>query len=248
MIKKVYRAKISNVLILYTLSIVSTEVRADEWLTQFYIGDAFTQKHDAQVNLPDAGISATHKALAFDSAIMIGLRETYWFSFCHYLGLGFDVTHFFGPNQKEQDSLTTLCINGDGCSTPVEHIQKFNNNVTTLGLDFAFRYSLRVRQQQLQPYVAVGPALFTAQLQDTTNFIPAEQSSASTSIGIKAYGGLLLSLSKHFGAFLEYQYNSFQAKTDYYNARVAQGITLGTTLGQETFTMHSVVGGVSLSY
>lgn len=237
---------ITTILFLACLLTISLPVNADEWWTQLYAGAGLTEKHNAHVELPQAGISGVHKQLCFDSAALIGIRESYWP--VPYIGVGVDISHFFGPNQKRQISSTLLCVDGDGCSTSPELIKKFNNRVTAIAPIFAVRYPLNMLQHQMQPYLGIGPTLFIAQLRDTDNFIPAGQSSTSRSVGIKAFGGLNLLLSDQVGAFLEYQYHSFRARTCYNNQRVVEGLTLGETQGKETFTIHSIVVGISLSF
>lgn len=236
-----YNFCISKILVAFML-IVSTQGIAGEWLTQIYGGNGWTEKHNAYVVLPDAGISAIHEQLCFDSAPILGIRESYWF--IPYLGLGLDVSHFFGPDQKKQVSSTYLCAEGEGCSTSPELIQKFKNNVTSVGLAIAFRYPLVILQQEVQPYVGVGPTLFIAQLKDTDNFIPARQSSTSRFAGVKAYAGFNLFFNQFLGTFVEYQLNSFRVKTTYYNERIVEGITLGKTQGKEAFNVQSVVAGI----
>lgn len=245
-------AIISNVaVVLFALLIIPTQVKA-EWTTDVYSGIGLTQNHDAQVNLPDAGITGTHESLKFDSSLIIGARGTYWIDTFSYLGFGLDVAHYFGPNQKVQTSMTTLCVQGFSCSTSPEHIKKFDNNVTAIGFDVMLRYPLLVSAQftkgQLQPYLIVGPALFTATLKDTDNFIPMEQSSTSTSWGIEMGIGLTYLFTQKIGAFIEYRDSSFRAKDEYHNATVVHDITLGKTLGSATFNIQAILGGISFRF
>lgn len=224
---------------------VSTQGSAGDWVTELYAGSAWTKKHNAHVKLPQAHISATHEALAFDLAAVIGIRESYWM--IPYIGLGVGVSHLFGPDQKPQVSCTCLCTE-DGCSTSPEVIKKFDNNTTSVEALVAFRYPLNGAGHRILPYAGVGPALYIFQSGDTDNFIPPRQSSTSRSLGVKAYAGLNASLHTHLGVFLEYQFNCFGAKTEFFNDRVVDGITLGTTDGRETFIIQSAVAGISLNF
>jgi outer membrane protein W len=233
-------------LILFFIWILSwhSYSHAGEWLTQIYGGNGWTERHNAYVVVPNAGLSATHKQLSFDSAPILGIRESCWFH--PYVGLGLDASFFFGPDQKKQISSTCLCIEGIGCSTSPELIQKFKNNVTAVGPSIIFRYPLLIAQQDVQPYIGAGPTLFIARLRDTDNFIPARQVSNSNSIGVKAYAGFNLFFNQLFGTFVEYQLNSFTVKTTYYNEKVVEGITLGKTKGKQTFTIQSIVIGIAI--
>ena len=236
---------------LLLLPISSTQAVA-EVVAQLYGGDGFTQKHNAKVNLPEAGISGTHEGLTFDTAATLGGRVAYWIDSFSYLGLGIDASHFFGPDQRSQIALTNLCVTGVGCSLSPESIKKFNNNVTVVGLDFMLRYpvfkSAQFASGQLQPYLSVGPAWFITTLKDTDNFIPADQSSRYTSLGVKAGAGLLLFFTKHVGVFLEYRDTNFKTKDTYNNATMVHGRTLGRTLGTATFNIQAIVGGLALSF
>lgn len=220
---------------------INIQASSDKWAMQLYTGMGWVQNHNAYVSLPQAGLSATHENLKFNSSLMLGIRGTY--SIFPVIGLGLDLCHFFGPDQKTQHSMTRLCIDGEGCSTSSELIFKFNNNVTAITPIITITYPLL---NSLQPYITLGPSLFMAELKDTHNFIPKSQSSLSTSIGFKACGGLNIYLNKYFGLFIEYQYNRFPVKTCYYNNRIVHNITLGKTVGKETFSIHSAVIGITL--
>lgn len=227
------------------LAFVSMQATAGEWSTDAYAGIGLTANHNAHVNLPEAQLTAVHKDLRFDNALVLGIRETFWFS--PYFGLGLDLTHFFGPDQKKQISTTVLCIEDSGCSTSSEQIQKFNNHVTTLAPIVSLIYPLNIAGLRVQPYMGVGPLFTIAKLRDTDNFIPPRQSSTSRSVGIKAQGGLRLCLNQYFSLFTEYQFNSFPVHTTYHNERVVHGITLGKTEGKETFTIHTIALGLGFS-
>ena len=233
------------------VSVAPAQVKA-ELIAEIYGGNGYTQKHNAHVNLPDAGITATHEALKFDAAATVGGRVLYWTDTFSYFGFGLDASHFFGPDQKSQISLTNLCVTGVGCSKSPETLKKFNNNVTTVGLDLMLRYPLFVSAQftkgRLQPYLSAGPALFVTTLKDTDNFIPAGQSSTSTSLGVKAGAGLMLFFTKSIGGFIEYRDSNFQVKNKYNNATVVHNLTLGKTLGNATFNTQAIIGGLSFSF
>ena len=247
-----YATLIKNRGVVFALLLMIVPQVNAEVVVNLYGGTGFTQKHNANVNLPDAGISGTHKALQFDTAATVGGRAAYWIDSFPYLGLGIDTSHFFGPDQKNQIALTELCVVGEGCSTSPETIKKFNNNVTTIGFDAMFRYPMLRSEEfshgQLQPYLTIGPAIFITTLKDTDNFIPAGQSSTYTSLGVKAGAGLMLFLTKRMGAFIEYRDSNFKVKDHYNNAKVEHGITLGKTLGSAIFNIQAIVAGVNIRF
>ena len=223
-----------------------------ESVTEIYGGVGFTQKHNAMVTLPNAGITGTHESLKFNSAIAVGGRVMYWNASHPFLGFGLDASHFSGPDQPQQSAITELCVQNSGCSTSPENIEKFNNNVTVIGLDAMLRYPLFKSEQfkkgQLQPYLTVGPAVFISTMKDTGNFIPPKQSSGYTSVGVKAGAGVNLFFNQNLGAFLEYRDTSFQVKDTFQNDRVVHTIKLGKTLGTAHFNIQTVVLGVAFSF
>lgn len=236
---------ISKIILILLLQL-AVDARA-EFITQLYGGEGFTKHHNATVTLPEAGITGTHYALKFDSAAIAGGRVSYWFNAFEYLGVGLDASHYFGPNQRKQIALTQLCVTGFGCSVSPEAIKKFDNNVTIIGLDAMFKYPLLNSEQfskgRLQPYVYVGPAVFITTLDDTGNFIPQGQSSRYTSVGVETGAGLMLFFTQNIGAFVEYRDMNFQVKDNFYNSAIVHGMTLGTTLGNATFNIQSIVAG-----
>ena len=228
--------------------LITAEAHA-EFHAEIYGGEGLTGSHNAQVNLPDAGITGTHYALKFDSASTVGGRASYWFNRFQYFGLGLDISHFFGPDQKNQVALTQLCVTGFGCSTSPEEIKKFSNSVTVIGFDAMLRYPLFVSDQfnkgKLQPYIYVGPAIFVTKINDTGNFTPQGQSSKYTSLGVKAGTGLMLFFTQGLGAFIEYRDMNFSVNDTFYNGDIVHGLTLGKTLGKATYNIQSIVVGGS---
>lgn len=245
-------AIICNVLLfLVALCITSTKAQA-EWVGELYSGVGYTQNHNAHVNLPDAGITAVHESLKFDSATLLGGRGGYWIDQFPYLGFGIDISHYFGADQKQQVSITNLCVEGIGCSSSPEALKKINSQITAVGFDIMLRYPLIVTAQftkgQLQPYLTVGPAAFITTLKDTDNFNPPGQSSSYTSLGIKSAAGLMLFFTKNIGVFIEYRDTKFKVKDQYNNATVVNGLTLGKTLGSATFNIQGVIGGITYDF
>ncbi len=236
------RALLATLVVLFFLSISASA----ELTAQIYGGTSFALNHDANVNLPDAGITGTHESLAFDSATTAGGRVAYWFDGFQYFGFGLDAAHYFGPDQKAQSSMTNLCIAAEGgCSTSPEGIKKFNNNVTSIGFDVIM---LRFPKGRLHPYLTAGPAIYITSMNDTSNFIPAGQSSEYTSLGLKLGAGLILSLSKRFGTFVEYQENIYRVKDQFYNSKIVDGAALGNTLGNAIFNTQAIIGGFSVRF
>lgn len=143
------------------LTVSAHGARAD-WSFDFYGGAGFTHDHDAQVALPEVGITGVHRSLEFDTASLIGGRFAYWNSLTALFGFAFDVSHFFGPDQPEQLSDTELFANGIPVSDGPELIRRFEISVTSLAFDVLyFRLPISVSANfpggRLQPYVTAGP-------------------------------------------------------------------------------------------
>lgn len=155
------------------------------------------------------------------------------------------MAHIWGPDQKQQVSMTKLCINNVGCTSDPELIKKFKNNTTSINLSLSTIYPIKINRYEIEPYAGCGPAIFIAVLKDTDNFLPSNQESCSTSIGLKAYGGINFAIGKNVGIFAEYQLNYYPVKTTYYNEKVVHSRTLGTTIGKETFVINTIVTGIS---
>jgi|GEM_PF-863308 len=234
------------------LAALAHTARAD-WSCDLYGGAGFTHPHDAQVDLPDIGISGFHRALAFDTAALIGGRIAYWRNPASVFGLAFDVSHFFGPDQPEQWSDTELFLDGTPVSDGPELIRRFEISVTSLAFDVLFlRLPIAVSKDypggRLQPYVSAGPAIFIASMTDTGNFLPAGQTSTSTSIGAQVGAGANWLLTPSTGIFVEYRYSVFQLDDRFSNGKVVNGLPIGRTDGSATFGIDSVVAGLTFRF
>lgn len=224
-----------------------------EWACDVYGGAAFAHHHDARVDLPDVGITGIHRSLAFDTAALIGGRMAYWRSPAAIFGFAFDVSHFFGPDQPEQRSDTELFLNGTPVADGPELIRRFEVSVTSLAFDaLLIRLPMAVSGDypggRLQPYVSAGPAVFIASMTDTGNFLPAGQTSTSTSVGAQVGAGATWLLTPSTGIFVEYRYSVFQLDDRFSNQKIVHGLPLGRTDGSATFNIDAVVAGMTFRF
>ena len=215
-----------------------------EWFADLYAGSAFTQKHD--VDTDTLGLRVTFQDVTFDTSFAVGGRGGYWFesgplrSFGLDIGLGLDVS-YFTPDVSKQ----TLTACGFGfCASG--QFADFDLSVTTIGLDVLLRYPLMKSQQfpkgQLQPYLAVGPALFIAHAKDSTNFLPTRQSDTDTSVGVKVGAGAAWQFLKNWAIFGEYRFTHFSPE---FTFDLVPGIK--TTVSTDVNT-HYLLAGVSFRY
>ena len=98
---------------------------------------------------------------------------------------------------------------------------------------------------QLQPYVAVGPALFIVNTKDFGNLGLGTQSESDTTVGVKAAGGLTWLFTKNIGVFGEYRCTHFHA--DQESIDVVTGATVSAKTSNSLST-HQVVGGVTFRF
>ena len=134
-----------------------------------------------------------------------------------------------------------------------ELIRRFEISVTSLAFDVLFlRLPIAVSADhpggRLQPYVSAGPAIFIASMTDTGNFLPAGQTSTSTSVGAQVGAGVNWLLTPSTGFFVEYRYSVFQLDDRFFNGKVVNGLPLGRTDGSATFGIDSVVAGLTFRF
>lgn len=164
--------------------------------------------------------------------------------------MAFDVSHVFGPDQPEQWSDTELFINGAPVSAGPELIKPFEIVVTSLAFDVLFiRLPIAASRGypggRVQRSVSAGPAVFIASMTDTGNFLPAGQTSTSTSVGAQVGTGANWLLTPSTGLFVEYRYSVFQLDDRFYNGKIVHGEPLGRTDGSATFNIDAVVAGIT---
>jgi hypothetical protein len=196
-------------------------------------------------SIPDLRVTATHRGVAFDSAIAYGARVGYWLERCPSVGFALDASRLAGPDEREQLSPTVECMEGVGCRDAVYQLRKIAYRTTALGLDAMLRYPLlatpRFPEGALQPYVTAGVGLVRVRATDTTNFVPGGQSSSDTRAAPRLGAGVLWRMSGDASLMLEYRYTRLSPRLRWDNS-------VGTTLGDFTFDIHTITGGIALGF
>lgn len=198
-----------------------------------YAGAAITPSHD--ITSEASGVKTTLGDVAFDTAVTFGARFSYWFEDYPYLGLALDVSHF-RPNISSQ-AVTSTAL---GVGSSLE-LGETDLAVTAFALDVMLRWPLLVTKEfpngRLQPYFTLGPALFVARIDDSTNFgPPANQGDSDVSVGVKAGVGLAWQFHKHFALIGEYRFTHFNADFDFNSGGVA------TKVKSDINTSHLLAG------
>ena len=134
---------------------------------------------------------------ALKSSLLYGGKLGYFFPRAKWFGLETEVYNTT-PHIKQQ--LTTINIPGAGSASgvlPGDHFRV----LTWAPMNLVFRYP----STRLQPYVAIGPGVFFAQVKTTqTGF---EGSQSSTKLGLNAQAGVRYYITRHVTAFGEWKYN-----------------------------------------
>jgi opacity protein-like surface antigen len=176
---------------------------AAEWFGDFYLGGAFTERHDVDTN------SVTTLDVRFDKSFAGGARGGYWFPFelgPLNFGVGLDISHFRPDISRQTRSFCSrFCTSGV--------FDDLDLSVWTIGFDAMLRFPLLKSPQfpkgQLQPYITVGPAIFVAHAEDRRNFEPSNQDDTDASVGVKVGAGVAWQFTKTIAMFGEYRYTHF---------------------------------------
>lgn len=194
-------------LFLFTPPDVKAEPFAD-----LYLGAATTADGETTVSAGGVAISGTTE---YKSSLTGGGRLGLWLN--QYFGLGLDLLYF-------------------------------NSNATAgaktgnfgVAFDLMARYPLLVKEDmpngQMQPYLTVGPAIFSSTLE-----LPGFTEGKAASVGVKLGGGLKYLLTKNIGLFGEYRFTYFEPSHD-----IAAGFVTGEVT-QQLQTNH-FVGGISFHF
>ncbi len=217
-------------------SLVVAAPAAAEWFADFYLGGAFTEKHDVDTN------SVTTLDVRFDKSFAGGARGGYWFPFelgPLNFGVGLDISHFRPDISRQTRSFCSrFCVSGQ--------FDDLDLSVWTVGFDAMLRFPLLKSSQfptgQLQPYITVGPAIFVTHAEDRRNFEPSNQDDTDTSVGVKVGLGAAWQFTKLIAAFAEYRFTHFSPEFTFRDNALGSA-TLSTDLNT-----HYLLMGVSLRF
>jgi len=151
------------------------------------------------VDIDSSGVPSgtTMSDRALKSSILYGAKLGYFFPRAKWFGLETEVYNTT-PHIKQQ--FTTITVPGAGSTGGVLAGDHFRV-LTWAPANLVFRYP----STRLQPYIAVGPGVFFAQVKTTqTGF---EGSQSSTKLGLNAEAGLRYYITRHVTAFAEWKYN-----------------------------------------
>ena len=216
---------------------------AAEWFADLYGGATYTTRSDATLVLraPNATNHIFYN-VKWDGSSLVGGRAGYWFETVPWFGMGLDAFRFY-PDIPTQTIPGTI----QGVTQPVT-LKAIDYSVTAVAFDVVrLRVPLRQSQEfpkgQLQPYLAVGPALFFTRATNTLNGELDTKTATDTSLGIKAGAGASWQLLKHMAVFGEYRFTHFRAEP-VFNSTIS---SLRVPLESDINT-HHFLGGISVRF
>jgi opacity protein-like surface antigen len=213
-----------------------------EWFADLYGGGAYTVRSDLTLVIGSPSGPADHvfHEVKWNRSAVLGARAGYWFA--PRFGIGLDIFHF-NANIPAQTVQTTI----QGATAPAT-LQAMEFSTTAFAFDvLRFRYPLEVNAEfpggRLQPYAALGPALFRTRVRNTGNSELTTARVTDTALGYKAGAGLSWQLTKRAALFGEYRYTHFRAEP------VLRGtITSARVPMRSDIDTHHLLGGVSFSF
>jgi opacity protein-like surface antigen len=192
---------------------------AAEWFADLYFGGAFTLYDDLT-----ARFGSTFQNLEdveYDDSVIFGGRVGYWFERPIFdrlhVGLGVDAFRF-EPDVDFQTVDGTQAIGGLATSGTFT-VLPIDISVVAVSLDLMLRWPVFVSPEfprgRLQPYLAVGPAVFFTEAEDSGNFAPANQSETDTTVGFKFGAGVAWHLLRNLAVFGEYRFTYFSPEWNF---------------------------------
>ncbi len=199
------------------------------------------------------GLGETALDADFDTSFSIGGRVGYWFETRLLRGVpldiggALDISHF-SPDIDTQ-VVTTIDPGGPGVST----LSALDLSVTAISFDLMLRWPLMVSREfpkgQLQPYFAIGPAIFIADAEDSfilaSNFDPPGQSETDASVGVKLSLGAAWLFLKNVAVIGEYRFTHFSPEFEFRDD--VGGVPVPVTVETDVDT-HSFLVGASYRF
>ena len=194
------------------------------------IGKGLTDNDLTGVFLPGSTISDQ----SLKTSDLYGVKLGHYFQAVPWLGLEAEA-YSTTPHIKQQS------ITFSGPSGPVGSIELPGLNlrvVTVAPLNLTLRY----HKTRLQPYIAVGPGIFFARIQDPS--LTSDNTQSSTNFGLNAQAGLRYYFTRHLTVFVEGKYN--KVRFDF--PETPPGINFNLFGFNGTYNMFHVAFGLSYNF
>ena len=194
------------------------------------IGNGLTNNELTGVFVPGSTISDQ----SLKTSGLYGAKLGHYFQAVPWLGLEAEA-YSTTPHIKQQS------VTFSGPSGPVGSIELPGVNlrvVTVAPLNLTLRY----HKTRLQPYIAVGPGIFFARIQDPS--LTSDNTQSSTAFGLNAEAGLRYYITRHFTVFAEGKYN--HVRFDFPETPPGSNFNLFGFNG--TYNMYHVAFGLSYNF
>lgn len=215
-----------------------------EWYGDAYAGAVWTANTDLTVT-SSLGTTTTYQNLDVRNDWTAGGRGGYWLDKpkMDWLGFGLDVFFFHVKTPPGQQVGVT---GAGGTTTQFAHwsLPAWGIGFDVLRLRLPLLRDEQFVHGRVQPYVAVGPAIFITYAGQNTFVQPDGQSSTDVSVGAKVDAGVTLMLTKRIGAFAQYRFTHFTTELDYQNTTPAPA----TETFKTTYDSHHALAGLSLRF
>jgi len=170
---------------------------------------------------------------ALKTSALYGAKLGYFFPQARWFGIETEVFNAT-PHIKQQFTTVTVPPGAVMGGTATANVSGDHFRVLTWApLNLVFRYP----NTRLQPYVAVGPGIFFANVEST--FTGFEGSQSSTKIGLNTQVGLRYFMTRHVTVFGEWKYN---------HARFTFEETVPQFGFNATYNMHLVAFGIAYHF
>ena len=212
-----------------------------EFQLDLYVGGTMTNNVD--FSFSGGGSSGSTNGMDVDGAIVFGGRMGYWFDALPWFGVAVDAFKFTPdiPSQSVSGSIA-------GFGAVSGQAQKLHLNIQSVSFELKARLPLlkdaTYPHGRLQPYVLAGPAIFFAELTDTSNFVPGSQSNWDTEVGVKAGVGVAFQIIPNIAIFAEYRFTHFSPTWRFNDS---SGAPTSFNLSTNVNTSH-FVGGLSFRF
>ncbi|MFQ5571746.1 MAG: outer membrane protein [Rhodothermales bacterium] len=218
-----------------------------EWFADLYLGAAITQRQDLTVithtvlGVPSpVPVLEKFRNVDFDSSASFGGRFGLWLNSPSFLGLALDVFQYRPHIGSQTRTVTVL-----GSNFPFPLLDA-DIVVGAISFDLMFRgpsvTSSRASTGQLRPYFAVGPAIFIATVEDTTNFgPPSDQSDTDIGLGVKVGVGLSWRFRNNMALFGESRFTHVRPKVRFRDPG-------GETTVETDLNTHHLITGFSFRF
>jgi len=224
------------VLVLVGLIVLGGRPAAAEWFADIFAGVSLTESHDLKLN--DQGIGpGTYSDVSFDKSLAFGGRFGRYFDSLKFVGVGVDY-FYLAPYIGPQSVNLHGCFYPGGCGAGKGGIGTFIMSVNSFSTDLMLRLPLLESPQapwgRVQPYLAVGPALFVSTLSPrNTKSFRNNDDDTDVSIGGKAAAGLAVQVYQNLMLFVEYRFTHVSPDFELHDASTNR-VNVSTDLNAHT--------------